>query len=392
MNKLDLIIANLKGFKRDLYGFNGPRPHTYLAFRLAKYLNSEPLICSIIEEWKEQIVNERKRAQDFYSRFKLKLTESGLIPPQLMENFNKMWKWTTEEVKFIFPDRFTEFAKNNNLCALLDFDLIFIQMKNPNNIPSEKKNCLNNYRFALVDLVESDEYLTSELKWLRSSLNYHVEIRVGKKKMLEFYYYFSDPLEIARNNIHLNTDDYREISLGIIDELTQEFQSRNLVNYWLNRYCQRSQHFNHSFYQEIKQTIKADELTEDICCQHLLLYLFDKGIDFSYNAVKQGFRPDVDLTNSVIEVKYIREDNTVSMIRNAIETAITEVYQQSESHPSIRKYILVYSANKRYKIVDCKFDDIIFKTVDFGIALYDDSPSKSKRELLKPSEVLKKGD
>jgi len=391
MNKFDTIITNLDRFKNDMYGFIGPRPHQYVAIRLVKYLHSDPLVRSKIEDWKERLKIDRKRVKKFYSYLKKKIIESELIPAHLIDEFTEKYEWFTGKVKFLFPDRFIDFAKETNLCTYLSFDIIFAQIKNSKNIPSKKDNLLTNFRFALIDLVESDEYLLAELKWLRYSLNYDSEMRVGRKKMLDFYYYYTDPIEIAKNNIHFNEDDYRECSLGIIDELTQEFQSRNLVNYWIDRYCQRAFHFNRSFYNEINPIIGAKKLTEDIFCKHFLLYLFDNGIDFSYDQKKEGFRPDIELTNSVIEVKYIREEDSKSKIRNALKTAISEVYQQSQSHPSVSKYILIFSENRKYKIVDCEFEGIIYKSVDFRIALYGDSPSKSKGEIIKPSELLNRG-
>lgn len=389
MNKFETIIANLERFKHDMYGFNRQRPHQYVAIRLVKYLNSEPLILSIIEEWKNQLEKDRKRAEKFFSFLKDKLIGFGFIPSNLMDKFKENYSWFTEKKSFKFPDRILNFATDTNLYHFLDFDDIFAKMKNP-NIQIDKEDLLKTYKLFLLELIESDEYLTNELRWLRSSLSDDKENLVGLNKILEFFYYYTDPLETAQNNIHLNEDDYRESSLGIIGELIQEFQNRSLVNYWIDRYCQRSQHFNRIFYSEISNKLEEKDLKENHFCMHLLLYLFDQGIEFSYNQVKQGFRPDIELTNSVIEVKYIRKNDAKSVIRNAINKAITEVYLQSQSHPSTVKHILIFNANRNFRLIDCEYEDILFRSVDLGIALFNDFPSKSKREILKLSELLKR--
>ena len=166
---------------------------------------------------------------------------------------------------------------------VVDFENKFKHFKNKNNIPENTTNPIENFKACIIDIIESKENLSDDLKWLRSSLNYNLENRVGYKKMLYLYYFYTNPLKSVKLNVHLNERDYLECSLGVIDALIQELQSRSFINYWLDRYCQRSQNFNRSFFAEILQPSLEKVLNEDLCCQHYLLFLYDNEVEFTYN-------------------------------------------------------------------------------------------------------------
>ncbi len=387
MNKFELIISNLQNYKTDFYGIHAPQPHQYLAIRLVKYLNSQPIVVSVIKDWEIKQRKDKIRANLFYGNLKDAIIESELIPTEFLSQFVERFSHFTSKIKFLFPDRFKDFAKESNIGHSIDFEKQFEKFFNKHNIPEKQDNPIENFKWCIIDIIGSKDYLSSELKWLRSSLNYNLENRVGYKKMLDLFYFYTDPLKSAKLNIYLNERDYLESSLGIIDALIQELQSRSTINYWLERYCQRSQHFNKSFLAEI-QNSKGKEINEDLCCQHYLLYLYDKEVEFTYNQHKQGLRPDIELTHSVIEAKLIRKDDSESKLKSEIIKAIREVNLQSKAHSSIEKYILIYNGSENYLILDEFYNEINYMVVDLGIALYDDYPSKSKRKIIQIREFI----
>ncbi len=384
-----MILNNLIRYKDEFYSTDSLPSYKHLSKRFIGYITSESVLLHIIKKWDESILTNWKRVQNFFEILRKAMENARLIPDDLKEDFNKIYDRMITRIHIQFPKIILDYVKVSKIGDHLDFKEIFKNFKNKDNIPEDKSDPVQNFKWTLIDLIESDTYLMNEFQWFRSSFNYNADDPMNFAKSFELLKYYTQPIEVLKHGSNLDASDYRECSLSLINNLILELQSRSFINYWLDRYCQRSQHFNRSFYAELLQARqKGKKFDEELCCQHYLLYLYDNGVDFTYNQHKQGFRPDFEQNHSVIEAKLIRKDDSESSIRADIKKAIKEVNLQSKAHPSIEKYILIYNASEQYLLYEEIYDGVYFKIVDFGIALYNDSPSQSKRKILSIKDLL----
>ncbi|MFX0101574.1 MAG: hypothetical protein ACFFCS_18505 [Candidatus Hodarchaeota archaeon] len=159
---------------------------------------------------------------------------------------------------------------------------------------------------------------------------------------------------------------------------------RNLIsfNYWIDKYIERTAWFNKELANKLK--IREKGIDENSITQDLLIYLHDNGIPFSYNQIKQGFRPDVETLHCAIEIKIIYPDFTKSQIIESLKTAQAEIEKQKAAHAAHFGIILIYNCSSKFNLKTDDCDEI--KIIDLQIALGGSSPSKdSKREIFKLS-------
>jgi hypothetical protein len=157
---------------------------------------------------------------------------------------------------------------------------------------------------------------------------------------------------------------------------------RKYLEYWIDQYVNRSNWFGLTFVNEVRFTSppqSTKSITENFLTQHLMQYLYDKEIKFTYNEHKQGFRPDVELYGCNIEVKLIDEKDTISIINKKIDIAKKELITQSSANWDARKLILLYNCSKKFKLDNDQKMDV--KIVDLAYGLWGIVPSSDQRTL-----------
>jgi hypothetical protein len=192
-------------------------------------------------------------------------------------------------------------------------------------------------------------------------------------------------------NYDILSEDEVPLLIWGLRRIIQILQQRNNLEYWINRYSQRAGSFNRTFVYHLKHNLDPTDnvINERFVTQDLLLYLFDQGVPFSNNENKQGLWPDITLTHSELEIKYIKLDDGISEIKKKIKKAYTEIEGHKRSHQVYFGFIVIFNHSLEYilKISEQFKTDI--KIIDLYLGETGSKLSDDKRKVITIDEYLK---